>query len=152
MARRVKSKEEKENYVQPAVFKEQIKQYYETDEMTNELACNLNKIASGLSYSPNFINYTKGWKDDMVGDALVKMYAALKYKKYKFKKETNPFSYFTTIAWNAFINRIKKEQKHHKAVKAYKEQVYENIMTDPELSDGHIYVRPNNEFELEDNE
>ena len=31
-------------------------------------------------------------------------------------------------------------------LKEYKEQVYENIMTDPELSAGHVYVRPNNEY------
>ena len=40
------------------------------------LADSLNKIATGLSYAPNFINYS--YKDEMVGDAILKMFSALK--------------------------------------------------------------------------
>ena len=134
-------------YIDPTVFKEQMREYYDTDVMTNELAENLVKIANGLSYKPSFINYT--WKNDMIGDALIKMYSALKYKKYKFSKDTNPFSYFTTVAFNAFINRIKKEQRHHKALKEYKEQVYEDVMTDPNSCNGQLYVKPNKELNLD---
>ncbi len=32
-------------------------------------------------------------------------------KKFDINSEYNPFSYFTTIAFHAFINRIKKEKK-----------------------------------------
>ena len=81
----------------------------------------------------------------MIGDALIKMYAALKYKKYNFDNNSNPFSYFTTIAFHAFINRIKKEKRHHEAVKNYKEKMYEDIMTDPEINNGFIYVKPTSE-------
>jgi DNA-directed RNA polymerase specialized sigma24 family protein len=70
------------------------------------------------------------------------MYAALKYKKYNFDNNSNPFSYFTTIAFHAFINRIKKEKRHHEAVKNYREKMYEDIMSDPEICNGHIYVKP----------
>jgi DNA-directed RNA polymerase specialized sigma24 family protein len=108
--------------------------------MTDKLADNINKIAYGLSFNSSFINYT--YKDDMIGDALVKMYAALKFKKYKFESESNPFAYFTTIAFNAFINRIKKEKKHHDAVMNYREKKYEELMTDPELCQGLIYIKP----------
>jgi DNA-directed RNA polymerase specialized sigma24 family protein len=130
-------------YIEPEVFKKHLKQYYESDIMTDELADNVNKIAYGLSYNSSFINYT--YKDDMIGDALVKMYAALKFKKYKFESESNPFAYFTTIAFNAFINRIKKEKKHHEALKNYREKKYEELMTDPEMCSGLIYVKPSNE-------
>jgi DNA-directed RNA polymerase specialized sigma24 family protein len=78
----------------------------------------------------------------MIGDALIKMYSALKHKKYKFENNSNPFSYFTTIAYHAFINRIKKEKKHHQAITSYKEKVYEEYMADPNNTQGTVYVKP----------
>jgi len=136
-----RKKREGEYYIEPKVFKASLKKYYDSDILTDDLAENIKKIAYGLSYNSNFINYT--YKDDMIGDALVKMYAALKYKKYKFESNSNPFSYFTTIAFNAFVNRIKKEKKHHEALTNYKEQVYEAYMTNPENTGGGVvYVKP----------
>ena len=132
-------KEKKEHYVSSEDFKRELKKYYDTDEMTEILGVYIKKIATGLSYLPNFINYT--YKDDMIGDALIKMYSALKNKKYNFESNSNPFSYFTTIAFHAFINRIKKEQKHHETIKNYKSQMYESMMNDPEMS-GYVYVKP----------
>ena len=149
------SKDKKaEYYIKPKEFKAALQKYYDSDNMTNDLAENIKKIAYGLSYNASFINYS--YKDDMIGDALIKMYSALKYKKYNFDKKTtkdgktaqcNPFSYFTTIAYHAFINRIKKEKKHHEAICNYKEAMYEEIMTDPNNTHGHVYVKP-----LEDND
>jgi len=78
----------------------------------------------------------------MIGDALIKMYSALSRKKYTFDTESNPFSYFTTIAFNAFINRIKKEERHRKAEKNYRDKVYEDTMTDPETGGNYIYIKP----------
>lgn len=135
------SKDKKaEYYIKPKEFKESLQKYYDTDILTDDLAENIKKIAYGLSYNGSFINYS--YKDDMIGDALIKMYAALKYKKYKFETGSNPFSYFTTIAYHAFINRIKKEKKHHQAISDYKEKIYEEIMTDPNNTHGHVYVKP----------
>lgn len=131
----------KENYyVDPSEFKESLRKYYESDILTDDLAENIKKIAYGLSYNSSFINYT--YKDDMIGDSLIKMYSALKGKKYKFSAESNPFSYFTTIAFNAFVNRIKKEKRHHEAEKNYREKVYEDIMTDPRTCNNLVYVKP----------
>lgn len=127
-------------YISPKEFKESLKRFYDSDVLTDDLAENVKKIAYGLSYNSNFINYT--YKDDMIGDALIKMYSALSRKKYSFDTESNPFSYFTTIAFNAFINRIKKEKRHHEAEKNYREKVYEDIMTDPENGGAYIYVKP----------
>ena len=129
-----------EYYISPKEFKESLKRFYDSDILTDDLAENVKKIAYGLSYNSNFINYT--YKDDMIGDALIKMYSALSRKKYSFDTESNPFSYFTTIAFNAFINRIKKEKRHHEAEKNYREKVYEDIMTDPENGGAYIYVKP----------
>lgn len=124
-------------YTIPAEFKAAITQYYEDGKVTDYLGGCLNGIAKRLSYYPSFINYT--YKEDMIGDAIVKMYSALKRKKFQVKSDHNPFSYFTTIAWNAFINRIKKENKYNATLVAYKEKVYEELITS---SDGHIYIKP----------
>ena len=134
----------KENhYVDPSEFKQSLRKYYDTDIMTEDLAVNIKKIAYGLSYNSSFINYT--YKDDMIGDALIKMYSALKGKKYRFAEGSNPFSYFTTIAFNAFVNRIKKEKKHHEAEKNYRERMYEDIMLDPKMG-GQVYVKPVDDY------
>lgn len=135
------SKAKKEFYVIPSEFRESLKIYYDTDILTDDLAENIKKIAYGLSYNPSFINYT--YKDDMIGDALIKMYSALKYKKYSFDTNSNPFSYFTTIAFHAFINRIKKEKRHHETIKNYRDKVYEETMQDSGHDNGHsIYIKP----------
>lgn len=142
--------ENKENYyVSPKVFREQIKTYYDTDRMNDELALNLVKIAEGLSYKYNFINYTKSWKDEMIGDAIVKMYSALESKKFRLESDFSPFAYFNQIAWNAFSNRIKKEKKQHDGLEEYKQMMYEDAMHDPSVQ-GHIYVKPQLESDEND--
>ena len=70
---------EKPHYVNSKQFEEEIKLFYKTDNMTEYLADAIKRITYGLSFAPNFINYS--YRDEMMGDALVKMYQALKYKK-----------------------------------------------------------------------
>ena len=123
-----KKKSKKAHYVNSKDFYNQIKEFYKTDDLPDTLAEMINKIAVGLSYAPNFINYS--YKDDMVGDAILKMFSALKNKKFNIDSPHNPFSYFTTIAYHAFINRIKKENKQHETIKRYQEAVYHDMMND----------------------
>jgi len=139
MAKRGPKPKKTEYYIDPAVFKQQLIEYYK-DSKTNEsvIAESVNKIAQGLSYSSNFINYT--YKDEMIGDAIVKMFTAVKNKKFNVESEHNPFSYFTTIAFHAFINRIKKEKKHTEALNEYRSRFYEQELM--ESSDANIYVKP----------
>ncbi len=92
------------------------------------LAESINKIAIGLSYAPNFINYS--YKDEMIGDAILKMFSALKNKKFNVDTGNSPFSYFTTIAYHAFINRIKKEKRYRETISKYQENVYSDIMNE----------------------
>lgn len=132
---------EKIHYVNGKEFEEEIRSYYKTGHITQKLGESLTKIANGLSYAPNFINYS--YKDDMIGDAIVKMFSALRNKKFKLDTGFSPFSYFTTIAFHAFINRIKKENKHHEVLNEYKEKVYTDHMIDPDKVGGaYIYVDP----------
>ena len=126
-----KKKNKKTYYVNPKEFLQQLKDYYKTDDLIDDLAMNVYKIAVGLSYSPNFINYS--YKDEMIGDAVVKMIAAVNNKKFRIDSPSNPFSYFTTIAYHAFINRIKKEKKYRDTIKDYQEQVYGQMAIDEEI-------------------
>jgi hypothetical protein len=135
-------------YVSSKLFREQLTKYYQDDNMTNELALNVVKIAEGLSYNWRFINYTQSWKDEMVGDAIVKMYSALEDKKFDIESTYNPFSYFNQIAWNAFSNRIKKEKRQHEGLEEYKQIMYESEMNDS--SHGSVYIRPLLEHDTED--
>jgi hypothetical protein len=138
---RKKSKaSEREHYVNSKEFEERIRGYYTTGDIPDELANSINKIAQGLSFAPNFINYS--YKDDMVGDAIVKMFSALKNKKFRLDSGFSPFSYFTTIAFHAFINRIKKEKKYHEAVNEYKEKVYMDTMQAGDGMGGAVYIGP----------
>lgn len=125
---------EKPHYVNSKQFEEEIRQYYKTDNMTEYLADAIRRIAYGLSFAPNFINYS--YRDEMIGDAVVKMYQALKYKKFKLNHGFSPFSYFTTIAFHAFISRIKKEKKHHQLIVDYRERNYDSLINKDEDGTG----------------
>jgi len=138
MAKRGPKPKKTEHYVDPEQFKLNLIEYYKTGKGEDVLAEYISKIANGLSYSSNFINYT--YKDEMIGDALVKMFTAVKNHKFDIKSEYNPFSYFTTIAFHAFINRIKKEKKHNEAINEYKSRFYEEELNNN--SDVNIYVKP----------
>ena len=65
------------------------------------------KIATHLSYRPNFLNYM--FKDDMICDGIENF---LQYiDNFDPAKSTNPFAYFTQIIYYAFLRRIQKEKK-----------------------------------------
>jgi hypothetical protein len=108
-------------YVEPKKFDEEIMKYYDSGKMSNELADMVSKISHKLSYAPNFINYS--YREEMVGDGVIRMMKALIAKKYNRDKGTNPFSYFTRIAFNAFRNRIKKEKHIHETHEKYQREI-----------------------------
>jgi hypothetical protein len=66
------------------------------------------KIATHLSYKPNFVNYTS--KDSMISDGYTD---CVKYVL-NFNPEVtkNPFAYFTQICYWAFVRRIKQEKRN----------------------------------------
>tara|TARA_R110000824_G_scaffold49838_27_gene139751 strand:+ start:3953 stop:4480 length:528 start_codon:yes stop_codon:yes gene_type:complete len=65
------------------------------------------KIATHLSYKPNFINYT--FRDDMISDGIEN---CIQYvDNFDPSKSKNPFAYFTQIIYYAFLRRIQKEKK-----------------------------------------
>ena len=92
-------------------WKEECREAEEADEerprITNYMGECFLKIANGLSYRPNFINYT--FRDDMISDGIENCLQYL--DNFNPKKSNNPFAYFTQIIYYAFIRRIQKEKK-----------------------------------------
>ena len=70
----------------------------------------------------------------MIGDAVVKMIAAVKNKKFRIDSPSNPFSYFTTIAYHAFINRKKKEKKYRQTISDYQQQIYGELVNEEDTT------------------
>lgn len=65
------------------------------------------KIATHLSYKPNFVNYM--FREDMICDGIEN---CLQYiDNFNPEKSTNPFAYFTQIIYYAFLRRIQREKK-----------------------------------------
>lgn len=65
------------------------------------------KIATHISYRPNFYNYT--FRDEMVSDGIEN--CLMYFRNYNPEKFNNPFGYFSKIIWYAFLRRIAKEKR-----------------------------------------
>ena len=65
------------------------------------------KIATHLSYKPNFVNYM--FRDDMISDGIENWVQYI--HNFDPNKSKNPFAYFTQIIHYAFLRRIQKEKK-----------------------------------------
>ena len=65
------------------------------------------KIATHLSYKPNFVNYM--FRDDMISDGIENCVQYI--HNFDPNKSRNPFAYFTQIIHYAFLRRIQKEKK-----------------------------------------
>ena len=108
----------KQHYVDNKKFLAEITKYREAvDEartldkekprITHYLAECFLKIATHLSYRPNFINYM--YKDDMVCDGIENCIQYI--DNFDPAKSKNPFAYFTQIVYYAFLRRIAKEKR-----------------------------------------
>lgn len=128
------------NYVDPIVFKEQIQQYYDTGNLSDELAISINQIATRFSYRPNWINYP--CREELVGEALIKMLQALRDKKFDPEKG-NAFSYFTKITYHAFCHKIKLEKKNRLAIDEYQDFVYNTMMSETNSMTPKFYEESN---------
>ena len=75
--------------------------------ITNYLGECFLKIATHLSYKPNFVNYM--FRDDMISDGIENCVQYI--HNVDPEKSRNPFAYFTQIIHYAFLRRIQKEKK-----------------------------------------
>ena len=93
------------------------------------------KIATHLSYRPNFINYT--YREEMIGDGIEN---CIQYaKNFNPEKSTNPFAYFTQIIYYAFIRRIQKEKKQQQVKQKMIANFGEENMMDQLEGDDTVY-------------
>jgi len=67
------------------------------------------KIATHLSYKPNFVNYT--FREDMISDGVENCVQYI--NNFDPEKSKNPFAYFTQIIYYAFLRRIQKEKRQN---------------------------------------
>ena len=65
------------------------------------------KIATHLSYKPNFVNYM--FREDMICDGIENCVQYI--ENFNPEKSKNPFAYFTQIIYYAFLRKIQKEKK-----------------------------------------
>jgi DNA-directed RNA polymerase specialized sigma24 family protein len=92
-------------YVNNKRFNDLLKEYEETksSHAFNEIGKIFLLIAQNLLNKTNFINYTQDRKEEMVSDAT---YFMTKYVDRYDTSKKNPFSYFTRVAYNAFLQNI----------------------------------------------
>jgi len=113
----LKTKKRSEHYVSNKEFHNALIQYKKEVDTAKENGnpkpiipnyigeCFL-KIATHLSYKPNFVNYI--FKDDMICDGIEN---CVQYIHNFDVSRSNPFAYFTQVIYFAFLRRIAKEKK-----------------------------------------
>ena len=98
--------------------------------ITNYLGECFLKIATHLSYKPNFVNYM--FKDDMICDGIENCVQYI--HNFNPEKSQNPFAYFTQIIHYAFLRRIQKEKKQLEI----KNKILESSGFDEEIGRAHV--------------
>ena len=113
-----KTRKRSEHYVNNKEFLYAIVQYKKDVEaaeaagepkprISNYLGECFLKIATHLSYKPNFVNYM--FREDMICDGVENCIQYI--LNFDPEKSKNPFAYFTQIIYYAFLRRIQKEKK-----------------------------------------
>lgn len=102
------------------------------------------KIATHLSYRPNFINYM--YKDDMVCDGIENCIQYI--DNFDPAKSKNPFAYFTQIVYYAFLRRIAKEKRQMDIKeKIIEKSGYNHVFTvDGDTDTGYNQIKSRLEF------
>ena len=94
------------------------------------------KIATHLSFKPNFVNYM--FKEDMISDGIENCVQYI--HNFDPEKSQNPFAYFTQIIHYAFLRRIQKEKKQLEIKNKILERTgYSEVFDDNNTLDGSNY-------------
>lgn len=112
------AKAKSNHYVNNADFLAAIREYRtkveaakeagaEKPQVSNYIGECILKIATHLSYKPNFINYS--YREEMISDGIENCLTYV--DNFDPAKSSNPFAYFTQIIYFAFLRRIQKEKK-----------------------------------------
>ena len=94
--------------------------------ITNYLGECFLKIATHLSYKPNFVNYM--FREDMISDGIENCVEYIHI--FDPEKSRYPFAYFTQIIHYAFLRIIQKEKKQLEIkTKIIEKSGYDEVMT-----------------------
>ena len=141
------SRKQSEHYVNNKDFLDAIIEYKKSiaaaeeqglpkPRITNYLGECFLKIATHLSYKPNFVNYI--FKDDMISDGIENCIQYI--HNFNPEKSTNPFAYFTQIIHYAFLRRIQKEKKQLDIKNKILEKTgYDQVFVNDNTVDGSNY-------------
>jgi len=108
--------------------------------ISNYLGSCFLKIATHLSFKPNFVNYM--FKEDMISDGIENCVQYI--HNFDPEKSQNPFAYFTQIIHYAFLRRIQKEKKQLEIKnKILERSGYSEVFDDNNTLDGSNYSEYN---------
>jgi hypothetical protein len=101
----------KKLYTEMIIYLNQLaeakKQGSELPRVSEYIGKTIYLIANRLATKPNFAGYS--YKDEMISDGIENCLMYL--HNFDPDKSKNPFAYFTTIIYYAFLRRIQREQK-----------------------------------------
>ena len=97
-------------YVRNKDLLPKVEEYKESGVISEELGKMVFQIATNYSNKGSFASYT--WREDMIMEAVLTCFKYMHNFDPTKQKQPNPFAYFTTIIHNAFINYIRKQNKH----------------------------------------
>jgi hypothetical protein len=115
---------------------ERAKQWEGKPPISNYLGECFLKIATHLSYKPNFVNYM--FRDDMISDGIENCVQYI--HNFNPEKSQNPFAYFTQIIHFAFLRRIQREKRQLEIKnKILERSGYSEVFTDDNTIDNGNY-------------
>lgn len=121
-------------------YRRQVKEAKQLDQpqprIPNYIGECFYKIATHLSFKPNFVNYM--FKDDMISDGIEN---SIQYiLNFDPEKSQNPFAYFTQVIHYAFLRRIQKEKRQLEIKgKILERSGFDEVFTDDNTIDGNNY-------------
>lgn len=88
-------------------------------KIPDKIALSIMKICENLAKSGRFSGYT--WKQEMIADAIL---SCIQFcRNFDPEKSQNPFAFYTQIAYNAFVQRIKLEKQKIETHFEYTQQI-----------------------------
>jgi len=102
---------------------------YTKRKISEEFGKMLIAIADKMLNRSEFRNYPKQLKEDAKGHFFYKAIRGMKNYNFEFN---NPFAYFSTCAWNAYITIIMKSYKHEN----FKRSLSQDLLTELETYSG----------------
>ena len=146
-AKGTRTRKRSEHYVNNKEFLEAIVKYKNDvaeaaekgepkPRITNYLGECFLKIATHLSYKPNFVNYM--FREDMICDGIENCVQYI--HNFNPEKSQNPFAYFTQIIHYAFLRRIQREKRQLEIKnKIIERSGYSEVFDDSNTLDGSNY-------------